>query len=215
MAFKSNRGVVQKWMVPMLLGVCVSCGAWAQAGGVQTETKRPPADAEITKFFINDSEEGSRYETGPLHIIYSDGTEIVQTLPPLVASTDKEIVFNDVGFAHLQLAPDRQTLGWEVDVENCCTSYPVPLRVVVFRHGKVLRSFAPGQMVWEWMFLLDGKRLAIVTGPTHGPEVGHYCLYNVQTGKLIAEVFGDESTQSLKSDAPAWALLLQERLDNK
>ena len=52
--------------------------------------------AQITKFFIAEAASGSGYETGPLHIIYSDGTEIVQTLPPLKPSTDKEIVFKEV-----------------------------------------------------------------------------------------------------------------------
>jgi hypothetical protein len=205
----------KRWMVITLLSVCLCGEVSAQSGRVQTDAKRSSGNAEITKFFIEDAKKDSKYETGPLHIVYSDGTEIVEKLPPLVASTENETVFNDVGFAHLQLAPDRQTLGWEVDVENCCTSYPVPLRVVIFRHGKVFRSIVPGQMVWEWMFLLGGKRLAVVSGATHGPEVGVYRLYDVRTGKLLSEVIGDESTQSLKSDAPAWALQLQESLHGK
>ena len=69
--------------------------------------------------------------------------------------------------------------------------------------------------MWNWMFFLGGRRLAVVSGPSHGPEVGVYRLYYVQTGKLIAEVFGDEDTQSLRPNAPEWARLLQERLHNK
>ena len=59
-----------------------------------------------------------------------------------------------------------------------------------------------------------GKRLAIVFGLTHGPEVGDYRLYDVQTGKLISEVFGDEDTQALKPNAPQWAKLLEDHLHN-
>ena len=70
-------------------------------------------------------------------------------------------------------------------------------------------------MVWSWTFLQGGDQLAAVFGPTHGPEVGVYRLYDVQTGKLISEVVGDEDTQSLRPDAPEWAQLLQERLHNK
>ena len=171
--------------------------------------------AEITRFFIEESKKDSKYETGPLHIVYDDGTEVVKSLPPLEASTDKETVFNDVGFSDVHLAADRQTLGWTIDVENCCTSYPIPLRVVIFRHGKVLRTFEQGQMVWSWMFFLGGKRLAAVFGPTHGPEVGDYRLYDVRSGKLLSEVFGDEGTQSLKPNAPEWAKLLEEHLHEK
>jgi hypothetical protein len=174
--------------------------------------KDSPQTAQITKFFVAEPIANSGYETGPLHIIYGDGTEVVQTLPPLKASTDREIAFNAVGFSGVELAQDRQTLGWTINVENCCTSYPVPLSVVVFQHKQVLNTFAQGQMVWSWMFLETGKRVAVVFGPTHGPEVGDYRLYDVKTGKLMSEVWGDEGTQSLKADAPEWAKQLQDHL---
>lgn len=170
--------------------------------------------AEITRFFVEGAKEDSGY-TGPLHILYDDGTEVVQTLPSPKASTDKERAFNAVGFSDVQLAADKQTLGWTINVENCCTSYPIPLSVVIFRHGRVLHTFAQGQMVWSWMFFLGGKRIAVVFGLTHGPEIGDYRLYDAQTGKLISEVSGDEDTQALKPDAPEWAQLLQEHFHNK
>lgn len=59
----------------------------AQSTVTRQQTKRASASAKITEFFIDQPEPGSRYETGPLHIIYSDGIEVVQTLPPLRAST--------------------------------------------------------------------------------------------------------------------------------
>lgn len=176
--------------------------------------KSPSQTTQITKFFVAKPAAGSGYETGPLHIIYSDGTEIVQTLPPLKASTDKEIVFNAVGFSGVDLAQDQQTLGWTVNVENCCTFYSIPLSVVVFQDKQVLHTFGQGQMVWSWMFLEGGKRVAIVFGPTHGPEVGDYQLHDVKTGKLVSEVWGHADTQSLKSDAPDWAKRLQDRVHN-
>ena len=202
-------------MIAMLVGACVSVAAPAQSALTPRKTKSASQTAEITRFFIEESKKDSKYETGPLHIVYDDGTEVVKALPPLEASTEKETVFNDVGFSDVHLAADRQTLGWTIDVENCCTSYPIPRRVVIFRHRKVLRTFEQGQMVWNWMFFLGGKRLAAVFGPTHGPEVGDYRLYDIQTGKLISEVFGDEDTQSLSANAPEWAKLLEEHLHNK
>ena len=178
------------------------------------QTKGASQTAPITKFFIAEPAAGSGYETGPLHIIYADGTEVVQTLPPLKPSTDKEAVFNAVGFSGVELAQDRETLGWTINVENCCTSYSIPLSVVVFRHKHVLHTFDQGLMVWSWMFLEGGKQVAVVFGPTHGPEAGDYQLYDVKTGKLVSEVLGDAETQSLKTDAPDWAKRLQDRLRN-
>jgi hypothetical protein len=209
-----ERWLLRTWIISML-GFCVSAGAFAQSIGTQGKTKSTSQSAEITRFFIEESKKDTGYETGPLHIIYDDGTEVVQTLPPLKASTEKETVSNTVGFSDAHLAADRQTLGWTTDVENCCTSYPIPVSVVVFRHGKVLHTFAQGQMVWSWMFFRGGEGVAVVFGPTHGSEVGDYRLYDVQTGKLISEVLGDQDTQSLKPAAPEWAQLLQDHLHNR
>lgn len=197
-------------MISISLAACVSVGALAQSGEKQRKAKSPSQTAELTRFSIEEPKKDSGYETGPLHINYDDGTEIVRSLPPLAASTNKKTVFNDVGFSDVKLGADRQTLGWTVDVENCCTSYPIPLRLVIFRHGKVLHTFAQRQVVWSWMFLAGGEQVAIVFGPTHGSEVGDYRLYDVNTGKLVSEVWGDADTQALKPDAPNWAKQLQD-----
>jgi hypothetical protein len=206
--------VFRGWMIPTLVGVCLSIGTSGQTTKTQKETKSTPQNAEITRFFIEEPKKDSGYETGPLHIIYGDGTEIVKTLPPLKASTEKETVFNAVGFSGVQLAEDRETLGWTINVENCCTSYSIPLSVVVFRHRQVLHTFRQGQMVWSWLFVQGGEQIAVVFGPTHGTEVGDHRLYDVKTGKVISETWGGESTQTLKPDAPELAKRLQDRLHN-
>jgi hypothetical protein len=195
-----------KALMFLLTAFCLSFSVSAQ-----TKAAQPSARATIAKFFIDEAKPGSGYETGPIHIIYSDGTEIIQKLPPLKKSTKKETVFNAVGFSQIELADDQKTLGWTVQVQNCCTSYSIPLSVVVFRSGRIIHSFAE-RMVWDWMFLPDSKQLAVVWGATHGPEVGEYMLYDISTGKLVAEVWGDEDKQALKDDAPDWAKRLQEKL---
>jgi hypothetical protein len=199
-------------MIPVLVGVCLSIGASAQSATTQKKTKTTLQTAAITRFVIEEPKKDSGYETGPLHILYSDGTEVVKTLPALKASTEKEVIFNSVGFSGVQLADDRRTLGWTINDANYGTSYSIPLSVVVFRHKQVLHTFDQGQMVWSWMFVQGGERVAIVFGPTHGPEVGDYRLYDVETGKLLSEIWGDEDSQALKPDAPEWAKRLQNQL---
>lgn len=193
--------------ITLLLAACLSATASPQSTEKRKQTEGTPTP-QITKFFIDQAPKDSGYETGPLHILYSDGTETVQTLPPLKPSTEKDIVFNAVGFSGVELAEDRQTLGWTINVADD-TSHSIPFSVVVFRHKRVLHTFDTGRMVWSWMFLESGKQVAVVFGPTHGPEVGNYQLYDVKTGKLLAEVSGDEDTQSLRTDAPDWAKQLQ------
>jgi hypothetical protein len=68
-------------------------------------------------------------------------------------------------------------------------------------------------MLWAWSFLDGGRKVATVWGLTHGPEVGDFQLFDINTGRMLAEVFGDEDTQQLKSDAPNWARDLQAELD--
>jgi hypothetical protein len=205
----------RRWIISLLIGACVPVLSSAQSSATQHKTKIASQDLQIVRAFIEDPIKDSGYETGPLHILYSDGTEVIKDLPPLERSTQKEVVFNDVAFTDVQLAEDRQTIGWTINVENCCTSYSIPMRVVVLRGKNVLHSFAPGPMIWGWMFVQGGARVALVVGPTHGPEVGDYQLYDVTTGKLISEVWGDEDTQALKPKAPAWAVRLQDHLHNR
>lgn len=206
--------MIKRCLIPILVVACLSVAASGQSTSTQIKSKTASPTSEITRFYIDEPTKDSRYETGPLHIVYGDGTEYVKTLPPLERSTEKETVFNDVGFSGVQLAEDRQTIGWTINVENCCTSYSIPVSLVIFRHRQILHTFDLGQMVWSWMFIKGGDRVAVVSGPTHGPEIGDYCLYNARTGKLIAEVWGDEDTQALKPNAPQWAKQLQDRLHN-
>lgn len=208
-----KAGVFTRWVVLIFVGVCLS--TWARAQSAEAQKGTTSRGTEIAKYFIEEPQKNSGYETGPLHILYSDGTEVVKSLPPLQKSTEKEIVFNDVGFSDVQLAEDRQTLGWTINVENCCTSYSIPLSVVVLRNKHVFHSFDTGQMVWSWMFVRRGEQVAIVFGPTHGPEVGDYRLYDVETGKLKSEVYGDEETQALKPSAPEWAKRLEDQFHSR
>jgi hypothetical protein len=194
-------------VISMLVGVCLSIEASPQSTDVQKKTKSASQTAEIAEFFTEKPKRDSKFETGSLHIIYGDRTEIVKTLPSPKASA--ESAAKAVGFSGVQLAEDRRTLGWTINVENCCTSYSIPFSVVVFRYKQVLHTFDQGQMVWSWMFVQGGKQVAVVFGPTHGSEVGDYRLYDVKTGKLISEVRGEVASQALEPNAPKWAKLLE------
>ena len=80
-------------------------------------------------------------------------------------------------------------------VENCCTSYPIPIAVVVYRNGRQ-RVISPGQMVWEWRFIDEGKRVAVLSGPVHGDATAA-SLYDAQSGRVLATWDG-------KGTGPNW-----------
>lgn len=172
-----------------------------------TEIKRnlPAENAYIIKYYVDKSSPDSGYETGNLHIIYSDKTEITETLRPKEKSTEKNIVYNQEGIADVKIAPDRRSIGWAENFDNCCTSYSIPIALAIYRSGYTILHIQQGQMLWYWTFRDGGKHVAAVWGTTHGPEVGDYQLYDVKTGHLVSEAFGDPRTQSLSADAPKWA----------
>src|SRR6266542_6558499 len=90
----------------------------------------------------------------------------------------------------------KYTVGWSVLIPNCCTSYPIPTSVIVYRNGKKT-AIAPGQMIYEWQFLHRGKRIAILSGPVHG-RAATAGLYEAQSGRMLKTWHG-------RGTVPDWA----------
>jgi len=178
-------------------------------------SKLPASTAHIVRFYIDEAPSNSGYETGNLHIIYSDKTEVIEKVPPKKESTENRRVENQEGISDPKLADDKRTIGWTEDMHNCATSYAVPLAIAVYQSGETVLHIQQGQMVWFWRFLDGGKKIAAVWGPTHGREVGDYQLYDVITGRMLSEVFGNEKSQSLDPDAPEWAKQTEQEMNHQ
>jgi hypothetical protein len=54
---------------------------------------------------------------------------------------------DQVGSRELRIADDKKTVGWLAEYENCCTSYAVPLKLVIYRDGKVRQRLGDGMMI--------------------------------------------------------------------
>jgi len=59
--------------------------------------------------------------SGHLRIVTTDRRAIVPKKAPA-----------QVGFAMAVIAPDRRTVRWLALYSNCCTSYPIPLQLVLY-----------------------------------------------------------------------------------
>lgn len=156
---------------------------------ISVTTVRSQDAATITKVFIADADGHIlTNDVGVIHIVDDSGKD---TIPPKekdqVASSDPKI------------SADQQTAGWLVDYENCCTSYPIPLTLVLYRNGKVVQRIAPGQMIYDWHFWKNDE-VAVSDGPTHNPSGPQNYLYDVRTGKLIQEWHGEYGDKP-----PVWA----------
>ena len=137
---------------------------------------------------------------GLVHVVLAAGGETVaapEKYPekgglPLQASVDNPII-----------AADGRTVGWIVNFDNCCTSYPIPLILAVYRDGRVIQRLTPSDyppMILDWHFVAGGKQIAISTGPLHGDDSSWaFELYAVATGRLIQRWDGNS-----RGPDPAW-----------
>jgi hypothetical protein len=133
-------------------------------------------------------------EAGHLRLITAEGVEV---LPPLDREDPENV---QVGFAKPALSADGTTVGWLALYPNCCTSYPIPLELVLFKNGQVFRRFrGDGLPIWAWRFEASDQQVAIEQEPTHGGNGVHFEIRDIESGRLIDQHDGKAALQ-----APQW-----------
>lgn len=127
-------------------------------------------------------------KAGQLHLFTADHRDIMP-------QKDRE----QAGFAHPAISDDGTTVGWLALYPNCCTSYPIPMALVIYRNGKVLHRFGEHFPVWRWRFEAHGTQVAFAQETVHGHLGAHFELRDLASGRLIAAHDGDPET-----NAPQW-----------
>jgi hypothetical protein len=79
----------------------------------------------------------------------------------------------------------RTAVGAQAMFPNCCTSYDIPLQLVVYANGKVHRFTGNGLPIFQWQFADGGARVAYGQEPVHSGCLIHYELRDVRTERLI------------------------------
>jgi hypothetical protein len=115
-------------------------------------------------------------DQGVLRLLTKGGREIVPTKEP-----------EQVGFSKPQISKDGRVVGWLAEFPNCCTSYPIPLKLVIYSNYRVHELTGIGLVISRWAFQAGGKRVAFERETVHGGLGLHYELRDVATGRLIAE----------------------------
>jgi hypothetical protein len=144
-----------------------------------------PARAEdpgIARVYVDDAD-------GRVHIVNSAGRDV--TIP----KEKDQVRCDEPG-----IAEDKRTAGWLVDYENCCTSYPIPLTLVIYRDGRIQRRLQPGLMIFDWRFVERGRKIALSQGTVHGMTRRSLSLYNARTGRVLQTWDGD-----FEQTPPDWA----------
>jgi len=134
---------------------------------------------------------------GPLRLVRAKGN-------PIVVAMDVE----QVGFARIAISRDGRSVGWLALYPNCCTSYPIPLKLVIYSSGR-RHVFEPnGLPIWLWQFSPDGTRVAFEQEPVHGGVGVLYELREIASGRLIEryEPPGRTDADSVPpaGNVPAW-----------
>ena len=117
------------------------------------------------------------------------------------------------GFDEAHVSPDGHTVGWLVLEANCCTSYPLPTELVLFRDGHIVQRLTGRTVIWAWAFSPDGKAVAWRERTAHGASSILYSLRRVSDGHLLAEFdcdlkegtpAGEEPGYVYDGKVPAW-----------
>jgi hypothetical protein len=101
----------------------------------------------------------------------------------------------------LRVAPDRSAAAWLVGRTDLSdASYPEAFELLVAWGGARAHSIFPGRVISEWRFEGGGRRVATWDETGHGGWSGEATLYDVRTGRQLAEWNPDAKTAP-----PPWA----------
>jgi len=117
---------------------------------------------------------------------------------------------DQTGFEDVQISPDGRAVGWLALYPNCCTSYPIPLKLVILLNGEERTYTGSGLPISRWCFWAGGKQVAFEQETVHGGMGVHYELRDIGTGALADKYDPDASPDSV-TKPPRWVVVLDSR----
>jgi hypothetical protein len=91
------------------------------------------------------------------------------------------------GFRDATISSDGQMVGWLAETANCCTSYPLPTALVIYRNGMIIRTFEDTPPIFDWTFVPAQRAVAYRQQWAHGASPGLYSLHRIADGKQLGE----------------------------
>jgi hypothetical protein len=107
-----------------------------------------------------------------------------------IMTTDHREVVIPVGqdqtsFAQPVISKDRRAVGATASYPHCCTSYDIPLQLVIYADGVTHRFRSKdGLPIFQWGFV-DSGRVAFGAEPVHFGCFVHYELRDIKSERLI------------------------------
>jgi hypothetical protein len=142
--------------------LCTVPAAWAQVG----------RGAQATETY----ESATIDDKGHLVIVKAGGQVLVR----------KE--GEQTAFSAPVISSARSAVAAQAMFANCCTSYDIPLQLVVYAGGKTHRFKGVGLPIFQWGFADGGTRIAYGQEPVHFACATHYELRDIESERLIEAV---------------------------
>lgn len=152
----------------MLLSVSVMVSSVLAGQGSQALPTAPPA------------------ETYQSAVLAADGSLVITTSAPKTVVVPK--VGDQTSFSEPILSALRTAVGAQANFPNCCTSYDIPLQLVVYANGRVHRFTGTGLPIFDWHFADGGTRVAFGQEPVHFGCAIHYELREIESERLVDSV---------------------------
>jgi hypothetical protein len=100
-----------------------------------------------------------------------------------------------------RVSDDGKRVGWLVDLPNCCTSYPVPILLVIFKDRVVEKVTEVGQCIFDWAFVRHGTAVSYYQSTLHGTDYRGFTLRDIRTDAVLATYEYPDSNESPESEA--------------
>jgi hypothetical protein len=165
--------IVDRGATAFATGACLAgvCLCWSLTAGVAQAQTRTRALAPET--YVSATVDAN----GDMAITRADGHVIV-------VPKDGE----QRAFSTPKVSGTGRAVGAQAMFGNCCTSYDIPLQVVVLLEGKVHRFTGIGLPMFQWGFADNGARIAYGQETVHFSCATHYELRDIRTERLIESI---------------------------
>ena len=133
---------------------------------------------------------------GRLRIVNSDGQAT------MMSKLNKQVAFDDI-----KVAKNGGAVGWLAMYANSSTSYPIPLKLMLYWNGRLRSLNSSGLPVFKWHFTANDTQVAFEQETLHSGFAIHYELHDVASGKLIAQwdpEYGADNRVRAEQTPPQW-----------
>jgi len=166
----------------------------------QTPRSRRPATASAETYESVDID-----ADGNLRILTSGQRTIV--VPKGGPPKTGEAFGKQTAFGKPVVSDDRRAVGAQAMFENCCTSYDIPLQLVIYSSGRTHR-FESGLAIFDWHFADEGRRVVFSQQTVHFACSVHWELRDLASERLVAAADVPEACGQIpdppKVRVPTW-----------